>query len=355
MVKKIISFNFNFLVTILFLINPVIGEDEFPKGKISGDFRIRSEFDTNRSNDREDRERGRLRLRLKAVGDLNHQLSGGIQIRSGDSHNPVAANYSFYNSLAENEAFGIVLDQIWLSYKFNKDTSLTIGKTPLQFNSKTSMGKLIWDSDYSPVGICVAHKVDNETSYRFGSYVLERDGNAIALIGELDKNISNDLSIEFYVLKMLNLSEEAFLYNRGNIENKDTHNFESRFFIISPTINYNSSIGDIPILYSAQYIQNLQSANNGLGYALGFTAGHNKKARDLSGYYRYQYIEQDAVYSPITQDDFPASVNFKGHLAGIKYLIDANLQLEGWVLTAKPILGEGPEQVRFRLDLLYKF
>lgn len=327
--------------------------------KVSGDIRLRSEFDTNRSGDKPDRERGRIRLRLKAAGDLNEQLNAGIQLRSGAQDNIISANYSFYNNLPEVEYFGVILDQLYLTIKTSDNTSLTLGKSPYQFSTKSPTGKLVWDTDYSPVGL-VFEQADKNFNLRVGGYVLERVGNPIAVIVETEHKLTENLTLDMYVADISNINDGAFQFNHGNQgqdingDGKDDQ-FRSKFLIISPTLTYKTKLGDIPTEINAQYIKNVQAYSRGDGFAVGFQLGRNKEAGDISGFYRYQQIGQDAVFTPVSQDDTPVSSNFSGHVAGVRYSIERDLQLDCWVLTAKPLTTSGPQQVRFRVDLGWKF
>ena len=64
---------------------------------------------------------------------------------------------------------------------------------------------------------------------------------------------------------------------------------------------------------------------------------------------------QDAVFSPVAQDDFPLATNFRGVLAGASYQLDDRWRVDATVYTAQQLSPAGPVQYRYRIDWNARF
>ena len=86
-----------------------------------------------------------------------------------------------------------------------------------------------------------------------------------------------------------------------------------------------------------------------------------KDKGDWRIYYQYQLVEQDAVFTPVVQDEFILATNFKGHVFGAKYQLTKQIQLHTWALVAQrdqPIAALGQtdqSQWKIRGDFLVNF
>jgi hypothetical protein len=118
-----------------------------------------------------------------------------------------------------------------------------------------------------------------------------------------------------------------------------------------------------PLTLAAEYFWNTQ-ANNGRdqGFAIGATYGRNQKKGDWRFDYQYQEVEQDAVFSPVAQDDFLLSTNFTGHLFSVWHNFTDDINARFWILIAArdhlgttPTTDEDDDQWRIRLDLNFRF
>ncbi len=131
--------------------------------------------------------------------------------------------------------------------------------------------------------------------------------------------------------------------------------FQSGFTLLNPTLIYNDRLGDVPLQLTGHYIRNLSAASRNQAYALGFTVGPSKEPGDVSGTYRWQSVDQDALFTPVAQDDLPLTSNFQGHVVGLRTVLAPATLLDLWLLTAAPKTPPGPAQLRFRVDLGWSF
>jgi len=78
-------------------------------------------------------------------------------------------------------------------------------------------------------------------------------------------------------------------------------------------------------------------------------------------YYQWQKVEQDAVFSLVSQDDFLVTTNFSGHVTGTRYQFTDTIQLHLWALISQrgiPDKTAGQtrqSQWRLRSDVNIKF
>jgi hypothetical protein len=336
-----------------------------PTWKFSGDMRLRHEVDTNRPGDRPARQRSRLRLRLKAVGDLSPELQFGTRFRTGNHSNPVSANYSFASSPAQNEAFDVVLDQAYLLYRpQGSGFSLGVGKLqPLP--SRSALAKMVIDTDYSPAGVRLAWS-DENWNLAAGTYILDRTASSAGARAQIAQGgytwtpaerttVSAELTYTQIDLLTPLAQSEALAQNASNRtvdRDGDGHPdaFASDFQILQPGVSVKTSLGELPVRFDAHYLWNLgapSGSNEGLGALL--QLGALKEPGDFEGYYRYHRLEDDAVFTPIAQDDFPLMSGFEGQAVGVRYRAAKNTTLHGWVLRAKP-LDSGQTRYRYRMD-----
>ncbi|MBI3929942.1 MAG: putative porin [Armatimonadetes bacterium] len=346
------------MLFLLLLCLPGGAQEKKPDWRLSGDARWRYENDTNRPSG-PGRERGRIRYRIQLIGDLSKQLELGLRARTGDPHLPISANYSFLNSLKETETFGFNVDMAYLRYHPG-DFNLVVGKSQAMFGANSPYGKLLWDTDYVPPGAWMGFQT-REWSVRGGRYFLDAAPNYLPL----GVNIA-DGSYRFKPSQNTELAFDVSFYgfddtaglrlpqNRGNAVSRGR--LRSNFQLIDPSLTYSFAIGEVPVSTSLYYIKNLAaSIPQDSAWAAGFAAGRLREPGDWSGFYRFQRVEQDALFSPVAQDDFTLAVNFEGHTAGVSHQLTQDLSAQAWVLAAEPLVPPGGTQFRYRLDLFLKY
>jgi hypothetical protein len=158
----------------------------------------------------------------------------------------------------------------------------------------------------------------------------------------------------------------AFGENSGNATvdtdgNAVADEFLSRFAIIEPSAAVTCEMLPLPVTVSAEYIKNLRGDKDvgSRGYALGGAVGSNQKKGDYRLYYQWQVVEQDAVLSLFSQDDFPRNTNLRGHVFGASFVPADPVLLHAWFLVSRaedPAPGQSEDyRWRFRFDINVKF
>jgi hypothetical protein len=148
--------------------------------------------------------------------------------------------------------------------------------------------------------------------------------------------------------------------NNGNSLNTAGDEYLASFHILNPIASATYRGFSMPLTVVGEYMLNTGAdgaAREGdEGWAIGASIGETQQPGDWYAFYQYQRIEQDAVFSPFSQDDFRFGTNFKGHAYGVRYKVSDLFSVRGWGLTSRPESGASiGNSTRLRLDLDAKF
>ncbi|ODT78389.1 hypothetical protein ABS71_01865 [bacterium SCN 62-11] len=341
-------------------------EEPVTEWKVSGDLRVRYELDTVRPAQL-NRERARLRLRLAIRGPLTPEWEAGFRLRTGDPHTPFSGNLPLYNSLGEREARGLNVDQAYLHYRpEGPGFQMGLGKPPEFFGDGSSYDSLMWASDYSPLGVWLGTVQPNWT-LRGGYFTLQdlphyTGAQLYCLENKLRFPLSDSselVSETGYYHFQLAPGFQPFR-NRGNATIDSDRSgspdaFLSGYQLLEQQIHYRLKVEELPVALGLFYLQNLAAVEQGRALSAGATIGETRQPGDYSVFARYQWVGQDAVFSPVAQDDFPLATNFRGVLAGASYQLDDRWRVDATVYTAQQLSPAGPVQYRYRIDWNARF
>lgn len=358
-----------------------------------GDLRLRHEWDGRRGS--ENRSRERMRLRLGANVDIGERLQAGFRLRAGDPRDPQSPHHDFGRSDGRwmLGSADINIDLAYLKYrpKFLEGSWLTGGKFKHPFARTPVFGELVWDADVNPEGVAAGYTtsvnedlqltfvagwyqligedagpVTNRTSERFQAFATQGTADI-----ELADNAKLMAALAWYhysdpqpngVDPMPGNSTLAVGHNAGNMLQPTgfpaplDFEYVSDYSILNPALALSTELAGMPLKFGGEYVLNTEARgmadDREMGYALGVKFGPSQ----WSGFYQWQVIEQDAVFSPFAQDDFQQSTNFRGHVFGVNYKLTDHLGARAWGLISKPIHGMPDEWgSRLRLDLNASF
>ena len=359
--------------------NKATGTPDWVTGyKFSGDFRGRYDevASTDGNNHFADRDRFRYRLRVGLVVTLKGGLETGFRITSGD---PASAN-NFNNAgnpLSNNSTFqdNGTKKNVYIDTAYGKWTALNgdgwlfsaiIGKmdNPLQFTP------MVFDADWTPEGAAI------QSGYTFNdqqailvngaAFVEDQEvggadtgsGRAPALFAgqaiwnaNWTSRFGTSLGIGGYLLqnsKNLTVANVPYI-NQGNSRTAGgvlVNGYTPIIADASATYKLDSFPaypGAFPIKVAGEYINNVDTIsgnNNNQGYWAGVTFGKSGKAHTWDLSYRYEYLEADATYDQLVDDDNGAyyqnaptggaigwfsGTNIKGHQIKANYSITDSL------------------------------
>jgi hypothetical protein len=349
---------------------------------VSGDFRLRHESSVRQDINR-DRHRERIRLRVGGTYTINDQLTFGARMITGDPDDPQSSNQTLGNVF---DSFDVSLDRAYLAYapEWSPDTTITAGKYSYPLRRNPVFGQLVWDGDVQPEGITLGHTIDRngrleEVRIVASQFFVQerggaRDATAFVVQGSgrvrLAEDLSAELAIGYYRYSDLETDGHPGFSSMDNAGNAliDTDGdmipdkFASDFEIINPILSLFYGGWKLPLTLSGEYIKNLEAEiDDDEGWGIGAALGKTGDEGDWRFYYQYQVVEQDAVLSAVSQDEFLFSTNFKGHVFGTQYQLTKKIQLHLWALAAerdKPVavLGQNDQtQWKIRGDVVVRF
>lgn len=347
-----------------------------------GDLRLRHESDFE-LDDRRDRHRQRVRLRLGANYQLTDEILLGARITTGNPADPNSPHVTLGNVF---HSFDISLDRAFLTYQpeWIIGARLTAGKFSHPFYQNPVYGELVWDADVQPEGIVGGYTLSDvglleRLDLAVGEYTLLEQAtvdDAFASVFQISgrlrlaDHLKGNLAVGYYLYSDATPDGSLTILgdNAGNAtvdKNGDgqADDFRSRFGILNPIVGFTYDGRKFPLMFSGEYILNTRAhGDRDQGWAVGAALGRAEKQGDWRLYYQWQVVEQDAVFSPFSQDDFLFQTNHHSHIFGINYQWRDNIGLHLWGLVSqrdKTFSGAATDsdqtQWRLRSDLNIRF
>ncbi len=322
--------------------------------KFSGDFRGR--YDYLGSDYTTDRGRLRYRIRAGLVVNMKDNLEVGFRLGSGDggplSNNQTLQDLSTKKNIYIDAAYGKwtpINDGTWM-------LSSTIGKMDNPFH----FTPMVFDPDLTPEGGALTGKYtlndrQNITFAGAGLVLAEvassthdpfMYGGEVTLNSKWNDKLSSTIGAGgFQIVSpgQLTTTNTIKLYNYGNTlgaGNAPAYNFNPLIADASVTYTLNSFPlyqGKFPIKLAGEFMNNPGAPSNNNGFWAGVTFGKAGKKHNWDLSYRYEYLESDAWYAQLVDDDNAAyfgaptgisgGTNIKGHLVKANYNLTDSLSL----------------------------
>jgi hypothetical protein len=336
--------------------------------KFSGDLRGRYEqFSTPDNNYYSDRTRFRYRLRFGITASILDNMEIGFRLASGDpaqggsgQGNPVSENTTLQNNGTSKTVY---IDNAYAKWTaINSGDWLlaaTIGKMGNPFN----VTPMVFDPDYNPEGAALTggYTINDKHSlaYTGAAFVLDEEsgtthdpflfGGQVMLNSKWNDKLSSSLGVGiFSIMNPAQLTTGNVPYqNQGNtrVGGVLANNFNPFIADASVTYTFDSAPlypGKFPVKLAGELIDNPSAGNDNNGYWVGVQLGKSGKKHTWDLSYRYEYLEANAWYDQLVDDDncafyqnAPSSgsagmyggTNVKGHLTKFNYSITDSLTL----------------------------
>jgi hypothetical protein len=340
-----------------------LGAPDWVKGyKLSGDFRGRFDEQAADNSAFVDRIRLRYRLRLGLTVNMKDDLQVGFRLGSGDTGGGITTGAS---PLSNNSTFqdNGTKKPLWIDAAYGRWTPIndgtwmlmgTFGKMDQPFQASPMM----FDPDYTPEGgaINATYKINDRHSLALNTaaFILDEEagsshdpfmyGGQLIWNASWTSKISSSLGVAAFDIVNPDMLTSANVpnINQGNTRTAGgslVYNYNPVFVDGSVTYKLDSFPlykGAFPIKLAAEYLDNPGAPSNNEGFWGGITFGKvgAKHTWDLS--YRYQYLEGDAWYEEVVDDDnvsfYPTApvgaavgmfggTNVKGHLVKFNYAL----------------------------------
>ena len=374
--------------------------------KFNGSFRGRFEQFSGDNTAAMDRTRLRYRLLLGATVSLQNNLEAGFRIGSGDTKgsapgNPLSQNTTLTGNWSDK---GLYVDAAYGKWTPISGgdwmLSTTIGKMENPFNFTW----MVFDPDLTPEGGVIqgSYTINDKHSIAFtgGAFVLSEvsssthdpmmGGGQVLWNAKWTDKWSSVLGGG--VLALVNPEQ----LTTGNVTeiNQGNTRYTGGVFSGAPKYNFTPIIGDasvtytldscplytgaFPIMLKGEVMNNPGAPNNNNGYWVGVTFGKagTKHTWDLT--YRYEYLESDAWYDQLADDDncafyrtapagggssaFVGGTNIKGHFIKLNYSFTDSLMFSASCylnsLVSPTVNGTKEAQsgaMHFFADVMWKF
>ena len=341
-----------------------------------GDLRLRYHGENFGGTTIKERHQGRFRLRIWAKKTwLEKQIEAGLRLASGSSNSPTSTNQSFDTTMSEKDVW---IDRAYAKIKPASVPGLEVvgGKMANPFLNHTNV---VWDSDVNPEGVWAVYTCP------FAAPIEPFVGAGYFLTEESATGIDGTLTA-YLVGVMIPLGEDTEWTTSGTYY--DWRNYETTFAsvgntttgggnaytpvgppagatlltaqefdVVDITTKLKTKIYGVPVsgwFVWAHNTENVLASNADEAYGLGMKVGQNKKAGDLSGAYKYAYIEQDAVPAGLNDSDF-GTTNVRGHEVGLQYNVTDSMTVRTRLFYTETILGPDNPRLLGLFDVIFKW
>jgi hypothetical protein len=397
--------------------------------KFSGDVRGRFEHFSSDNNFFTDRTRERYRIRFGITASLLDNLEAGFRLASGDAKG-LGSQSSAGNSLSANSTMqdNFTRKGIYIDAAYGKWTALNSGgwllaATVGKMDNPFAFTPMVFDPDLVPEGAALtgSYIINDNHNLAFGAatFVMDEEasnthdpflyGGQVLWNAKWTPKWSSTVGVgAFAIVSPEQLTTANVpLINQGNSRQQSTSTPPggSPTTVYGLQYNYNPIIADasvtytmdsfplyagaFPIKFQTEFINNPGAKTDNNGYWVGFQLGKSgtKKTWDIS--YRYEYLEADAWYDQLVDDDngafYPGNpahygntgastvgyfggTNVKGHLIKFNYSFTDSLTFSTTcfindLISTKnivPVAGVVPDAktsaaIHFMADLMWKF
>ena len=338
--------------------------------KWSGDFRYRHESIDNETASTQ-RDRNRIRARLKIEAKVNDEWDAIFRLASGSSDAPTSTNQTLGDSASDSFSS----KEIWLDWAYadyhpdwKPGLNILLGKMANPFY-KVGKNQLIFDGDLSPEGGAATYKwnLNDSTILKVtsgGFWLRERSTDADTSIFGVQGLLKHKLSGDSHILGGISY------YDFGNIKGKSLSGISSKgntisgglytndYDIIEGFGEYGFKIGDVPTAVFGAYVNNIgASSSEDTAWLIGAKYNKAKKPGSWEISYNYRDVEKDAVVGGICDSDFiGGGTDGKGHVLGFKYQLAKNVQAGlHYFINEKNSSSIRDDYRLLQADLIFKF
>jgi hypothetical protein len=328
--------------------------------KIYGDFRGRydqlSVFNNEHAGSAE-RTRLRYRLRFGIVANIVDNMEVGFRLGSGDSSgNPLSNNTTMENNFSKKP---IWVDAAYAKWTAIKDDDWLLAGTLGKMDNPFNFTPMVFDPDLTPEGAAITggYTINDSQSIGFAGagFALDEEsgstqdpimyGGQVMLNSKWNSKLASSVGVgAFSIVNAQQLTTANVPYNnRGNSRTAGgalIHNYDPVIADASVTYTFDNGPfyqGHFPVKLAGEYINNTGTSDNNQGYWAGVTFGKSGKKHTWDLSYRYEYLQSDAWYDQLVDDDNAAyyqtapsgggsagvygGTNLKGHLVKFNYSI----------------------------------
>jgi len=344
------------------------GSDIASRLKISGDLRVRSQFEDSNANTR-NRSSGQVRGRLAAAFNVNERISIGARLVTGNSDDPRSTDVQLSNW---DDDLEVSLDQAYLKYAAG-GLEIHAGKIPQPFTRT----ELVWDGDVNPQGLSAnwKHPLAGGGAFRANSLFFVIDEQATAADSTM---VGAQLGYDSPAMGnwRFDVSAAHYRYNIGSTVGATVT--EWRTNLLRPDGSYLSDfhLNDVivgasytgwgerwPLRVVGDHVRNTAARTDAdSGYGLDVLLGRAQQPGDWRLSYGHAMAEVDAVLTAFSQDNIGFGSNYRMHAVGVDYVPWPKTTLSAVWYRYRPLSAQYAGNAdpsdwlnRFRLALMVSF
>ena len=373
--------------------------------KIGGDFRGRFEQFSGNNSAFDDRTRLRYRLRFGVVASLLDNMEVGFRAGSGDpapgsfstQGNPLSQNSTMQNNWSDK---GIYIDAAYAKWTAINSGDWLLAATIGKMDNPFSFTWMVFDPDLTPEGAAITgtYAINDRHSlaYAGAAFVLDEEssnthdpfmyGGQILWNAKWSSKWTSSLGVGAFAIvspEQLTTSNVPYV-NQGNTRSSSgvlRHNYTPVIADASLTYTFDTAplyTGAFPVKLQGEFMNNPGAATDNNGCWVGVTFGKSGKKHTWDLSYRYEYLEADAWYDQLVDDDsgayyqhapvaggsgYSGGTNIKGHFMKFNYSLTDSLTFSATCYLnslinqtlAGGVTEPQSEAMHFMADLMWKF
>ena len=301
--------------------------------KLSGDFRGRAEEFTSDNSSFADRLRFRYRLRAGLAITLKDNLEVGFRVTSGDTvggfgtstGNPLSNNSTFQDDFTKKFLF---IDTAYGKWTAIQNDSWTLSAILGKMDNPFQLTPMVFDADLTPEGAALQTtyniNANNSISFIGAGFVLDEEkanaqdpymyGGQVIWKAKWSPKLESAAGIAaFDIVNGNQLTTANVPYvNQGNTRTTSTTAsalvYDYNPVVADASVTYKLDKfplypGAFPVKLAGEYMNNPGAPNSNKGYWGGIILGQagHKHSWDIS--YRYEYLQANAWYDQMVDDD----------------------------------------------------
>lgn len=347
---------------------PSVADAMASRLKISGDLRVRSQFENSNANGR-DRTSGQVRGRLATAFSVNEHVSIGARLVTGNSDDPRSTDVQLSNW---DDDLEVSLDQAYLKLAFDT-LDVHAGKIPQPFTRT----ELVWDGDVNPQGLSANWKqsLTGGGTLRANGLFFVIDEQATAADSTM---VGGQLGYDTAALGnwRFDVSAAHYRYNIGSTIGATATDWRTN--LLRPDGSYLSDfhLNDMivgasyagwgerwPLRVVGDYVKNSAARTDAdTGYSVDMLLGRVQQPGDWRFSYGHAMAEVDSVLTAFSHDNIGFGSNYRMHAFGIDYVPWSKTTLSAVWYRYRPLSAQYSTAAdpsdwlnRFRVALMVSF
>ncbi|TGD75214.1 hypothetical protein E4634_04230 [Mangrovimicrobium sediminis] len=283
---------------------------------VAGDFRYR--YETIDVENRDDRERNRIRARVALTAELPSDVEVGFGLSTGGD-DPVSGNQTLGNG---NSTKDIALDKAYFKWNATDSLAILAGKysNPLYRPQKNG---LLWDGDWRPEGVSaqwnsgalfanfLGNWLESDSGGDNDAFAWGLQGGARMALG--DASLTAALAYFDFPTKGSTPFYEDDFFGNSSVDGTYLYDYQ----LVEASAELLLAVADMPLSVYGDFVQNQDADDNDIGWQAGVVLGKVSGWGSWSLAYAYQDLEADAVLGLLSDSDFAGGgTDGKGHRIG---------------------------------------